>query len=247
MKRAVSDVCNASGVLHGPGSCSRARQRRFPASRLLDLAFPATCVGCRREGTPLCGACEGAFAIRGGAQAGTPMAMPSDVPLPLVQLEWCAAYGGIVRDALHALKYAGERRLAGPLGAAAAARWREVAIGGHLLVHVPVHAARRATRGYDQAELLARAAAEALGLPAVAALRRDHATAPQFELGRDRRAANVASAFGADPARAPAVRDRWVILVDDVVTTGATLVACAQTLLDAGAVAVSALTVAREA
>ena len=167
--------------------------------------LPGDLRGLRREGTPLCGACAGAFAVRAGTPAGTPLGMPSDVPLPLVQLEWCAAYGGIVRDALHALKYAGERRLAGPLGAAAAARWREAAIGGDLLVHVPVHAARRAARGYDQAELLARAAAEALGLPAVAALRRDRATAPQFELGRDRRAANVACAFGVDPARAPAV------------------------------------------
>ncbi len=57
----------------------------------------------------------------------------------------------------------------------------------------------------------------------------------------------MAAAFIVDPAWGPAVRDRWVILVDDVVTTGATLVACAETLLRAGAVAVSALTVAREA
>jgi ComF family protein len=173
--------------------------------------------------------------------------MPSDVPLPLVQLEWCAAYGGIVRDALHALKYSGERRLADPLGAAMAARWAEAAVGGDLIAHVPVHAARRAARGFDQAALLARAAARPLGLPAVPALCRERATTPQFELGRDRRAANVAAAFAVDPARAAQVRDRWVVLVDDVVTTGSTLVACAEALLHAGAAAVSALTVAREA
>jgi ComF family protein len=173
--------------------------------------------------------------------------MTSDVPLPLVQLEWCAPYGGLVRDALHALKYRGEQRLAGPLGAATAARWQEAAIGGDVLVHVPVHPARRAARGYDQAELLARAAARALGRPAVPALRRDRATAPQFELGRDRRAANVAAAFAVDAARGAGVAGRWIVLVDDVVTTGATLVACAEALLDAGAVAVSAVTVAREA
>jgi ComF family protein len=215
--------------------------------RLLDLAFPATCAGCGREGTPLCEECGRGFAARAGTPAGTLLGMPSDVPLPLVQLEWCCPYGGVSRAALHALKYAGERRLARPLGAAAAARWREVAIGGDMLVHVPVHATRRATRGYDQAELLALAAAEALGLPAVAALRRERATVPQFDLGRDRRAANVAAAFAVTPAGTAAVRGHWPILVDDVVTTGATLVACATALLDAGAVAVSALTVAREA
>ncbi len=218
------------------------------AGRLLDLAFPAACIGCRREGTPLCAACGvGPRACDAGLPAGVPIGMPSDVPFPLVQLEWCAPFGGIVRDALHALKYAGERRLALPLGAAMASRWREAAIGGDVLVHVPVHEARRAARGYDQAELLARAAATHLGLPVAPALRRSRATVPQFELGRDLRAANVAAAFATDPTRRAALRDRWVVLVDDVVTTGATLVACAEALLDAGAVAVSALTVAREA
>ncbi len=101
-------------------------------------------------------------------------------------------------------------------------------------------------RGYDQAELLARSAATALRLPAVPALRRDRATAPQFELDRSHRAANVRSAFVVDERHAAAVADRWIVLVDDVVTTGATLVACADALLAAGAVAVSALTVARE-
>ena len=215
--------------------------------RLLDLAFPAVCVGCGREGTALCGPCGQALAAREGERAGASVGMPSDVPLPLVQLEWCAPYGGLVRDALHALKYRGEQRLAGPLGAAAAARWREASIGGDMFVHVPVHPARRAARGYDQAELLARAAAAALERPALPALRRERATAPQYELGRDRRAANVAAAFGVDPALRAHVVGRWLVLVDDVVTTGATLVACAEALLDAGATAVSALTIAREA
>lgn len=235
----LSGMVNVAGLrLPGPGTV---------AGRLLDLAFPAVCVGCGREGIPLCNPCGRAFAVRVGMPAGTPVGMPSDVPLPLVQLEWCAPYGGVVRDALHALKYRGELRLAGPLGAAAAARWREASIGGDAFVHVPVHPARRATRGYDQAELLARAAAAALGRPAVAALRRDRATAPQYELGRDQRASNVEAAFVVDPAWAPVIRGRWVVLVDDVVTTGATLVACAEALLDAGAAAVSALTIAREA
>jgi ComF family protein len=215
--------------------------------RLLDLAFPAACAGCGREGAALCAACGRALAIRAGTPAGFPLGLPSEVPLPLVQLEWCAPYRGVVRDAIRALKYAGERRLAEPLGHAAAARWRATAVGGDVLVPVPVHPRRRASRGYDQAELLARAAAAALPLPAVRAVERVRATAPQVELGRDRRAANVAAAFAVAPAWRSAVAGRWVVLVDDVVTTGATLVACAGPLLAAGAVAVSALTVAREA
>lgn len=231
----------------GDGTDFGAARPATVAGRLLDLAFPAVCVGCSREGAALCDACGRALAVRAGEPAGTLIGMPSDVPLPLVQLEWCAPYGGLVRHALHALKYRGEQRLAGPLGAAAAARWRKATIGGNVLVHVPVHPARRAARGYDQAELLARAAAAELGCPALPALRRERATAPQYELGRDRRAANVAAAFGVDPALLGSVAGRWIVLVDDVVTTGATLVACAEALLDAGAAAVSALTIAREA
>jgi ComF family protein len=220
---------------------------RVVAGRLLDLAFPAVCIGCGAEGAALCSPCGRSLAVREGTPAGVTLGMPSDLPLPLVQVEWCAPYGGLARDALHALKYRGEQRLAAPLGTAAAARWREASVGGDLLVHVPVHAARRATRGYDQAELLARAAAADLRLPSVPALRRDRATVPQYELGRDRRAANVAAAFGLDPAWSAVVAGRWMVLVDDVLTTGATLVACAQALLEGGAAAVSALTVAREA
>jgi ComF family protein len=176
-----------------------------------------------------------------------PLGLPSTVPLPLLQLEWCAPFAGVVRRALHALKYAGERRLAAPLGAAIAARWAEAGAGGDLLVPVPIHAERRRRRGYDQAVLLADAAAATLGIPAVVALTRDRATRPQFELGRERRAENVADAFRVHDASRPAVAGRWIVLVDDVATTGATLVACAHALLAEGAAGVSACTVAREA
>lgn len=218
------------------------------ASRLLDLALPATCVGCGREGEPVCGGCRPALDARLDLPAGVPMGLPADLPAPLLQVEWCAPFTGIVRDALHALKYAGERRLAIPLGSAIARRWARAGAGGEVLVPVPVHRDRAARRGYDQAVLLAEAAARELGLPSITALERRRATVAQFELDRRDRAANVTGAFGiaSGALEAPVIEGRWVVLVDDVMTTGATLAACAVALIDAGAAAVSAVTVARE-
>ena len=169
------------------------------------------------------------------------------MPLPLLQLDWCAPYAGVVRSALHALKYAGERRLAAPLGTAIAERWAEAGAGDNLLVPVPIHAERLRRRGYDQAVLLAEAAAAGLRLPIMVALERVRATRPQFELGRERRAENVTDAFRVRRASCRVIAGRWIVLIDDVATTGATLVACADALLASGASGVSACTVAREA
>jgi ComF family protein len=224
------------------------RSLRRLGGRALDLALPPSCVGCGVEGEALCEPCGRALHVRDDVPAGLPIGLPSDMPDPLLQLEWCAPFNGVVRAALHHLKYGGERRLARPLGAAIARRWRMTAAGGDLLVHVPVHADRRRERGFDQAETIAVVAAEVLGLVHVAALTRARATIAQFELGRRRRATNVAGAFAVvDDARvAGVIRGRWVVLVDDVATTGATLAACAEALLAGGAIGVSGLTVARE-
>ncbi|MEA2611670.1 MAG: hypothetical protein QOG32_1396, partial [Chloroflexota bacterium] len=108
----------------------------------LDLAFPPVCSGCGREGATLCAACLPALDARLALAGGTPIGLPADLPVPLLQLEWCAPFAGPVRAALHDLKYAGERRLAEPLGAAVARRWARVGIGAEVLVPVPVHAER---------------------------------------------------------------------------------------------------------
>ena len=216
----------------------------------LDLAFPAACSGCGREGSPLCTTCRPALDARLALPGGTPIGLPVDLPAPLLQLEWCAPFAGPVRAALHDLKYAGERRLAEPLGDALARRWARVGTGARLVVPVPVHAERERRRGYDQAALIAEVAARRLGLPVARALERGRATVAQFELGRDERAANVAGAFRLRESGRRAAREtvagRWILLVDDVITTGSTLAACAIALERAGARAVSAIAVARE-
>ena len=218
-------------------------------SGALDVALPATCSGCGLEGRPLCDTCLPALDARLGLPGGTPIGLPVDIPAPLLQLDWCAPYAGAVRSALHDLKYSGERRLAEPLGAAIARRWARVGVGADVVVPVPVHAERERRRGYDQAALVATVAARDLGLPCVRALERRRATVAQFELGRDERASNVAGAFALRrdvPSGASSVVGRWVLLVDDVVTTGATLAACGEALVRAGARAVSAIALARE-
>lgn len=219
---------------------------RVGASRLLDLVLPPTCPGCGREGTVLCRACEAAFDARVGLPPGMAVGMPSDVPLPVVAHEWCVPFAGIGRVAIHALKYGGERRLAGPLGRALARRWIACGRHGNLLVPVPVHRERLRERGFDQADLLAREVGRTTGVPVIGALVRARRTVRQADLNRAGRAGNVAGAFAVSPPAKAVVRGRWVVLVDDVMTTGATLREGAVALYAAGAVAVSALTVARE-
>ena len=214
------------------------------ANRALDMALPALCAGCGMEGPPLCDECRPAIHVRESATPGVALGLPAELPAPLLQLEWCAPFTGVTRRALHQLKYGGERRLADPLGAAIAKRWAFAGAGGDVLVPVPASPDRVGERGYDQAVLLAHAAALRLRMRVVRGLARSRTTAAQFDLDRGARGSNVRGAFRiVDPVP---IRGRWLVLVDDVVTTGSTLAACAAALLEGGAVAVSAVTVARE-
>ncbi len=227
---------------------SERRRRRDHAHMraLFDLLVPPRCPGCDREGEIICAGCLGPLQRRLDEPPGSPLGLAVALPLSLVQLEWCAAFSGPTRAALHALKYDGERRLAEPLGALLARRWARVGAGGDLFVPVPIHAERRRERGFDQAELLAHVAGRHLRLPMVPALIRTERTAAQHSLSRAERAQNVTGAFAIRPGLGGRIRGRWAVLVDDVATTGATLSGCAAALLAGGAMAVSAITLARE-
>lgn len=213
---------------------------------LLDLLLPPHCPGCEREGEVLCDACQAPLYRRVEEPAGAPIGLSSSLPHGIVQLEWCAAFSGPVRDAIHALKYRGERRLQEPLAQALAARWERTAAGGDVLTWVPVHPRRRRERGFDQAEELARSMGSLLEIPVLASLQRTRRTEAMHALGHEARVENISHAFTVSPEARERLPGHWPILVDDIITTGATLAGCARALSEAGAIAVSAIAVARD-
>ena len=146
-----------------------------------------------------------------------------------------------------ALKHGGRKELAAPLAAALAQRWRASGLcaPGARLVPVPLHPWRVLERGHDQALELARALAFQVELELLPALRRVRWTAPQGSPGARARESNVAGAFRLRRAQAAALAGQEVWLVDDVVTSGATVRACATLVRAAGAREVSVLALAR--
>ncbi|MCL6451424.1 MAG: ComF family protein [Acetobacteraceae bacterium] len=152
-------------------------------------------------------------------------------------------YTGALRAAIHMLKYGGRLELAPMLGRLLARMVGACLPEAQALVPVPLHPGRLRQRGYNQAELLAREAARLLGLWAgPTGLVRLRPTRPQAGLDAGERALNLAGAFGV--GRAGELVGRRVVLVDDVMTTGATLEECAACLLRAGAAQVDAAVLA---
>ena len=211
---------------------------------VLDLLLPPACAGCRRSGSLLCDACLATF---------RPPSRPEDrfaaadagavVGVALTLALAAFAYEGALRRALAALKYTGASRLAPVLAAAAdpAVRRLHGLAGPATLVPIPVHRDRRRERGYDQAELLARAIARRHGWAVATPLVRVRPTTKQHRLDRAARLHNLRGAF-----RARARPPPCVILVDDIITTTATLEACSAVLREAGCERVYGFAVARE-
>jgi competence protein ComFC len=149
------------------------------------------------------------------------------------------AYEGVLRELIHLYKYGRVKTLAWPLsGLLAQALPRDEAFDA--AVPVPLYWRRRLQRGFNQAELLARGLSRRTGIPVVRALGRLRPTPAQAGLSNSARRQNVSRAF-----RAHGVQGTRILLIDDVMTTGATAASCAAALKQAGARRVSLLTVAR--
>lgn len=207
---------------------------RFVASRLAalaDLLAPRACVSCGEPvaGAPLCAACAASLL---------------DAPDPLPGVLVAHEHGGALARAVYRAKYDGDPTRAARLGALLVPLAASLAAPVACVVPVPLHPRRLRERGYNQSLELARPLARALGCPLLAdGLRRLRDTPTQTALARADRAANVAGAFRAGAVRTMA--GAHVVVVDDVVTTGATLGAAMSAVLEAGASSVSGIALAR--
>jgi ComF family protein len=213
---------------------------------ILDVLLPPACAACGSAGALLCAAC-----LRAARPASDPacrflaadpaIAIGQDLSLALAAF----AFDGPIRRALARLKYEGASRLAGPLATAATQSLRVLLemTGSVPLIPVPVHRERLRARGYNQTDLIARALGSAVGLPVVDLLERVRPTTKQHRLDRAARLANLRAAFAVREVTGP---HPSVIVVDDIVTTTATLEACASVLRAAGVRDIYGFAVARE-
>jgi ComF family protein len=207
---------------------------------VLGLLFPDRCAGCGEPSSLFCAQCHGK--LRPYPRQDLPLRCPQQPPL-LDTITIGYLFEGVLRDAIHALKYERVRRIAEPLGELLVEQIHHRPLHADALVPVPLHPRRMAERGFNQSELLAAPLARASGVPLLRqGLARQRETAHQVGLDARARLDNVREAFvWQHPMPAPA----RVVLIDDVLTTGATLIACAQALRRAGAREVWALVLAR--
>jgi ComF family protein len=243
-------MANGGRTALDPGPDRRPSPLQSLGLALANLVFPPRCVSCRARGAWLCERCEPQLVLYRAPlcpRCGLPL---TDEPcpgctrarLPVARLRAAGPFAGPLRTAIHRLKFSGERYLAEPLGGLLVQAWHNAPLAGDCLVPVPLHPKQERARGYNQALLLAQATERRLGLPVLAGrLRKIRETSPQVGLTREARLANLHGAFAWHGDACPAAP----ILVDDVMTTGATLQAAAQALRQAGARRVCGLVLGR--
>ena len=209
--------------------------------RVLDLLFPPKCPFCQKilaePRAPVCPECRPGLPWLEGAAGERQVDFADGCFSPL-------AYRGTVPQAVHRYKFSRVRALGRPFAALMARCLSDrLPEGADLLCWAPLSKKRLRERGFDQAELLAREVGKALALPVVRTLDKEERPAQSTIEGEAARRANL---LGAYTAHEPEVlRGKSVLLVDDVLTTGATLSECARTLLLAGAERVACATLAR--
>ncbi len=234
------------------------------ARSALDLIYPPACLCCRAATAAhgaLCPTCWGQINFIEKPfcnRLGTPFAYdlgiegllsPEAMAHPPVYTRARAVArfeDGPVRQLVHRLKYHDRMELAEPLGAWMARAGSELLAAADLLVPVPLHRRRLMWRQFNQAQALAASVGRACGKKVDPfLLRRVKRTAPQVGLSRAQRATNVQGAFAVPEEAKPFVEARAIVLIDDVLTSGATINAAARALLRAGAARVDVLVFAR--
>jgi ComF family protein len=243
----------AFGAVHG--ACRQA------ARLALDIALPTLCISCREpvDGEGVCPACWAKLSFIAPPycpRLGIPFVY--DPGPGLLSMEAIAAppaytraraavrFDEVARTLVHALKYQDRTDLAPPMGRWMARAGRELLAEADMLVPVPLHWRRGWSRRYNQSGALARVIGNQSGVKLRGdVLRRIRATEQQVGLSRPQRASNVQGAFKVAVEAQPDVQGRHVIVIDDVLTSGATVDACARALLRAKAAQVDVLVFAR--
>lgn len=214
---------------------------------LLAFLFPPVCLACGLapglDSLPmgLCEECRTKLRPLHRFSQRSPSSGPS--ALQGVRSGW--SYEPPFESVIHALKFSRMEFLGAHLAAGLHELYDSLIEEVDVVVPVPLHWFRLCRRGYNQAEAIARPLARLMARPVARALRRRRLTRPQAQLGRRERESNLRLAFTLSPGRQAQVAQRRVLLVDDVVTTGATLEAAAKVLRVAGAEAVVGLTAGR--
>ena len=223
------------------------------AARLaVDLLFPPKCAVCRQEGRFICPGCEAALPKLQRPYCPLCASPGASAPCSSCQ-EWPPAYDrilapylmeGAARDMVYDLKYRNIRASAPELGRLMAGLAASDAVPADMLVPVPLHRRRERERGYNQAELLARQVSVRTGIPLRrGVLQRVNDAPPQVSMsGHEERRRNIEGAFRGTED----LSGQKIMLVDDVVTTGSTMAACAAALKAAGASSVWGLAFARQ-